>query len=166
MFDVIKRIRGQGYSKTPLCRPSDEKLLLRPCVSYNKLLDRAAIRILLNIDDGCLLFVKVNNCSKTSTVSAKKLHCRCSTGFQMRLRLEKCCKCEVQVNYKCTNFVATYWCAGKQLRRDRTRRERDLLDNFYIDRKTFNIVAVLFLANSNSATEVVATLIAKYFLLT
>ena len=84
----------------------------------------------------------------------------------MRLRLEKCCKCEVQVNYKCTNFVATYWCAGKQLRRDRTRRELDLLDNFYIDRKTFNIVAVLFLANSNSATEVVATLIAKYFLLT
>ena len=101
-----------------------------------------------------------------STVPAKKLHCRLSTGFQMRLRWEKCSKCEVQVNYKCANFVAAYWCAGKQLRRDRTIRELGMFDNYYIDHKTFNIIAVLFLPKSNSATEVVALLITKYFLLT
>ena len=137
MFVVIKRIRGQGESKIPLCKHRRWSL-----------------------------FVKVNNYLKASTVSAKKLHCRCSTGFQMRLRLEKCRKCEVQVNYKRTNFVAAYWCPGKQLRRDRTIRELGLLNNYYIDHKTFNIIAVLFLAKSNSATEVMATLIATYFLLT
>ena len=52
------------------------------------------------------------------------------------------------------------------MRRDRTIRELGLLDNYYIDHKTFNIIAVLFLAKSNSATEVMATLIATYFLLT
>ena len=81
-----------------------------------------------------------------STISAKRLHRRGSTGFQMRLRLERCCKYELQLNCKCVEFVAAGCCAGKLLRLDRTIREIGMFDNYYI---TF-----YFLTKSNSATEV------------
>ena len=50
----------------------------------------------------------------------------------MRLRLERCCKCEVEVNCKCMEFVAAGWCTGKQLRLDQTISEIGMFDNNYI----------------------------------
>ena len=45
----------QGESKILLCNLSDGKLLLTLSVSYNKLLDKVASKILSNILDGALL---------------------------------------------------------------------------------------------------------------
>ena len=80
---------------------------------------------------------KIINSLKKSTISARKLHCRCLTGCKMRLWLERCCKCRVKVDCKCMEFVAAGWCAGKYLRPDRTLSELGMFDNYSIDRKTF-----------------------------
>ena len=48
----IKIIKREGESKIPLCNPSGGKILLRASASYNKLLGRAAFRILPDFHDG------------------------------------------------------------------------------------------------------------------
>ena len=70
----------------------------------------------------------------------------------MHLRLERCCKCEVEVNCKCMEFVAAGWCTGKQLRLDQTISEIGMFDNNYI-------TIYFFLTKSNSATEVATTVL-------
>ena len=53
---------------------------------------------------------KIANSLKTSTISAKKLYRRSSTGFQMRLQLERCCKyggiSRLQVRVICSHRLA------------------------------------------------------------
>ena len=81
----LRELGGKRSLRFSLCNSSGGKLFLRPSWRYNKLLGRVAFRIpsniVSNIHGGALLW-------HTLTISAKKLHCRCSTGFQMCLWLE------------------------------------------------------------------------------
>ena len=52
---LIKGIRRQSESKIPLPNPSGGKLLLRPSLSYNKLLGSGVPRTLSNIYDEAFL---------------------------------------------------------------------------------------------------------------
>ena len=54
-FGVNQENQEAGGSKIPLCNTSGGELLLRPSLSYNKLLGRVAFRILSSIYDGALL---------------------------------------------------------------------------------------------------------------
>ena len=51
-------------------------------------------------------------------------------------------------------FAATGWCAGKQLRLDRTIRKLDMFDNYYIIIILLTLLLDYFLTKSNSNTEV------------
>ena len=118
LFRVNQENLGAGESKIPLCDPSGRKLLLRPSSSYNKLMGWVAFRILSKIHNGALL-------QKQSTVLACWLFLQKNSNADVWLDFKcafdwRCCKCEVSVDCKCMEFVATGCCTGKKLRLDQT----------------------------------------------
>ena len=100
-----------------MCNSSGCKLLLRLFLSYNnKVLSRVAFRILSNI---------LSNIHNGALLHKQPTALKCwlfpQKSFTAQVRLDfKCasewryCKCGVQVDCKCMEFVTADWCTGKQ----------------------------------------------------
>lgn len=106
----------EGEYKIPLCNHTGG--------SFSSDLLRAILSYWAEYQEFCQASAVELFCSlKTLTISARKHHHRCLTGFQLALQLEKYCKYGMQVDSKSMEFVIAAWCRGKQLGLDRTIRD-------------------------------------------
>ena len=91
----------------PWCEPSEKSFssdLLPTIISYSTKLHLESSQI------STMELLRENSLRpKDVNYFSKKFRRRCSTGFQMHLRLERCCKCGVCVDCNYMEFIAASW---------------------------------------------------------